>query len=245
METVPANSSSLHPLLWVAGISVTLLSLVGIASLTGLLPAREQPAAIVATAPATVLAPPVAPVPAAVVQPLEAAPQAPAIPAAKPHPAGHAKTAKKPVGQGTPANPAMLPPPSNSGVPPDYVPPPAVVSAPPAPPPCLECGVIANVREVTHEAQGSGAGAIVGGLLGGALANNFGKGGGRTLATVAGAVGGGVLGNTIEKSQHRTVSYQVAVRMENGSTRLIDSSVMPAWRIGEPVRIVNGAIASR
>ena len=35
-------SSSLHPVLWIAGISVTLLSLAGIASLTGLLPARPR-----------------------------------------------------------------------------------------------------------------------------------------------------------------------------------------------------------
>ena len=42
--SAPATKySALHPVFWMAGISVTLLSLAGIASLTGLLPARPAP----------------------------------------------------------------------------------------------------------------------------------------------------------------------------------------------------------
>ncbi len=64
--TLPAtSSSSLHPVLWIAGISVTLLSLAGVAALTGFLPAKTAPVperpAIVAAAPVTEPVPAVAP----------------------------------------------------------------------------------------------------------------------------------------------------------------------------------------
>jgi len=246
METATTNTtshSSLHPVLWIAGISLTLLSLVGIASLTGILPTKSAPAAvqpaIVAAAPAIAPAVPVATTP---VVPA-ATPQAPAVPASKTPPASHHKKVKKNLELS--ATPATAPPPLGSGVPPDYVPPLTKASVPPAPPPCPDCGIIANVRQITHEGQGSGAGAIIGGVVGGALANNIGQGNGRTLATIAGAVGGGILGNSIEKSQRQTISYQITVRMEDGTTRLIDSSTMPPWRIDDKVKLVNGAIVSR
>ncbi len=243
METAPnvTSSSSLHPLLWVAGISVTLLSLAGIAALTGILPARTSPTpvperpAIVAAAPATEpVAAPVAP--ATPVAMPEAAPVSKTLPAVR------QKTAKRKVQQELPASPAALPPPLASGVPPDYVPPPEARSAPP---PCVECGVIANVRQVTNEGKGTGAGAIIGGIAGAALGSNVGRGNTRTIASIAGAVGGGLLGNAVEKSQSKTVSYEVTVRMEDGTTRTIAADAMPAWRIGDKVKMVSGAIVSR
>jgi outer membrane lipoprotein SlyB len=247
MEITPNPTSSLHPLFWVAGISVTLLSLAGIASLTGFLPIRPAPVperpAVVAAAPVT--EPVVAPV--ATIAPVAPviAPEAPEIPARKPAVASQRKLVRKKVEQDIPVNAAAMPPPFATSVPPDYVPPPPTVYAPPAPPPCLDCGAIANVREVTHEGQTSGTGAVIGGLAGGALANNIGRGNTRTLATLAGIVGGGLLGNTIEKSEHKTISYQITVRMEDGTTRLIDSATMPSWRIGDKVKLVHGTIVSQ
>jgi outer membrane lipoprotein SlyB len=253
METTPnpASSSSLHPLLWVAGISVTALSLAGVASLTGILPTKLAPIperpAIVATAPVTAaVVAPVAPVvPIAPPAPPLATPQAPVLPASTALPETHHKKAKKKVEPASPVGPAAMPPPLTSGVPPDYVPAPVAELAPPAPPPCLDCGVISNVREVTHEGKGSGTGAVVGGLAGAVLGSNVGRGNTRTLASIAGAVGGGLLGNSIEKSQTKTVSYQVTVRMEDGTTRMIDSATMPSWRIGDKVKLVGGAIVLR
>jgi len=259
METTTnaTSSSSLHPLLWVAGISVTLLSLAGIASLTGLLPTKTAPVperpAIVATAPAT--EPIVAPVVAAA--PVVTTP-APAAAVSKTPPVIHQPTAKKKVEREIPASPPAtqaplangiprdyVPPSAGSGVPPDYVPSPAAVTAPPAPPPCRDCGAIANVRQVTNEGKGTGAGAIIGGLAGGILGSNVGRGNTRTIASIAGAVGGGMLGNTIEKSQNKSVSYEVTVRMEDGTTRTIAADALPSWRIGDKVKVVNGAIVSR
>lgn len=251
METTPkaTSSTSLHPLLWIAGISVTLLSLAGIASLTGILPVRQtlapEPPAVVAApsvAQMSVAQPQPATSPlASVAPPPLATPPVPALPASKTPPVVRPKAAKKQVEQDL----AVRPPPPLAGIPPDYVPPAVARMAPPAAPPCTDCGVVTNVRQVTREGQGSGAGAVVGGLAGGALANNIGRGDGRTLATILGMVGGGLLGNSIEKSQRQTVAYQVDVRMDGGGTRQIDSDTMPAWRIGDKVKLVDGAIVSR
>lgn len=240
-----ASAATLHPVLWVAGISVTLLSLAGIAALTGLLPPQSVPAP---ERPAIVAAAQAAEPPLAVVAPAApvVVPPASTLPASKNIPAVRHKTANKRVAEETSvASPPPLLPPLASGVPPDYVPPPVTPSAPAAPPPCPDCGVIGNVRQVTHEGHASGAGAIVGGLAGGALANTISHGSARTLATIAGAVGGGLLGNSIEKTQRTTVGYQVAVRMEDGATRLIDSDTVPPWHIGDRVRLVSGTIVSR
>jgi len=65
------------------------------------------------------------------------------------------------------------------------------------------------------------------------------------LASIAGAVGGGMLGNSIEKSRSRSTGYEVSVRMENGGTRTIAADAMPSWRIGDKVRLADGAIVSR
>lgn len=245
MENNTTAPTSLHPVLWIAGIAVTLLSLVGIASLTGLLPAKSappppQPPVVAAaavpppapvTAPAATAAPPVAAVPAAM---------QPAVAATR-----HKTAKRKMEPDNAPGPIAALPPPAGAGVPPDYVPPPTAATALPVAPPCHNCGVIADIRQITHEGQGTGLGAIAGGVFGGALGNNVGGGSGRTLATIAGAVGGGLLGNTIEKSQRQTVSYQISVRMEDGTTQILDAGSMPSWRIGDQVKLINGGIVSR
>lgn len=256
METSPiaTSSSSLHPLLWVAGISVTLLSLAGIASLTGFLPARTAPVperpAVVAAAP--VAAPAAEPVAAPVVPAAPVATtQAPAVAVGKTPPAIHQAAAKKKVERDIPASPPpagsgvprdYVPPHAGSGVPPDYVPSPATASAPA---PCLDCGVVSNVRQVTNEGKPTGAGAVIGGLAGAALGSNVGSGNTRTVASIAGAVGGGLLGNSIEKSQRQTTSYEVTLHMEDGSTRTIAADTLPSWRIGDKVKLVGGAIVSR
>ena len=244
METThPANSSpALHPVLWIAGISVTLLSLAGIAALTGFLPARTAPAperpAIVAAAPATELAlvapvVPVAAIPAA---------QVPPVVAKKMAPVSQRKTAKPKVQEEIAASPVSAQYPLAGGVPPDYVPSPVLASAPP---PCGDCAVIANVRQITNEGKPSGAGAVIGGLAGAVLGSNIGRGNTRTVASIAGAVGGGLLGNTIEKSQRQTTSHEITLRMDDGSIRTIVSDTLPSWRIGDQVRLVGGAIVSR
>lgn len=235
-NTTSASRPPLHPLLWVAGISVTLLSLTGIASLTGLLPLKSEQPAVVATVPApvAVVVPPVA---AVEVPPVVAQPEKP-VPTAKPQ---AVKTPKKVATVDHPASTTPKQPASHgTEAPPDYVPPPPVAAAP-----CANCGTIDDVRQISREGEGSGIGAVAGGVLGGVLGNQVGRGDGRALATIAGAIGGGFLGNKVEKTQRQSTAYQITVRMEDGRSEHLESATMPPWRIGDSVRVVNGTIVVR
>ena len=109
---------------------------------------------------------------------------------------------------------------------------------------CAECGVIESVREVNAKGQGSGLGAIGGAVVGGLLGNQVGAGRGKDAMTVIGAVGGAVAGNEVEKRVKTTRSYEVTVRLNDGSSRAISEAGQPTWHIGDKVKIVNGAIQS-
>jgi outer membrane lipoprotein SlyB len=114
----------------------------------------------------------------------------------------------------------------------------------PAKPKCAECGVIESTREVATQGEGSGLGAVGGAVVGGLLGSQVGGGRGQDIATVVGAVGGAVAGNAVEKRVKSTSGYEVTVRLEDGSTRVIPFASAPAWRTGDPVKVVDGAIRS-
>jgi len=110
--------------------------------------------------------------------------------------------------------------------------------------PCSNCGVVESVRTIEHRPKGSGVGAVGGAVLGGLLGNQVGSGHGRQLATVAGAVGGAVAGNQIEGNMKTTHTWDVVVRMDNGTKRTFHNSQQPSWRSGDSVRVVNGQLRS-
>jgi outer membrane lipoprotein SlyB len=238
----------LHPIIWVAAVAVTVLSIAGVGAILGIIPhvggkdaesvAPLQPAL---TQPATAQ-------PAAVVAPVAALP-APVAPAVESKPVEKAAPAKVHKAHRTYSEPARYAqaPGSDAVAPPlgTPYPPQAARTAPPPPPPCYDCGTIENVRAVTVKGQGSGIGVVAGGLLGGILGHQVGGGTGRDLATVAGAVAGGYGGNEIEKSQRGTTQYEVVVRLQDGSTQVFKEANSPPWTIGQPVRLVNGAIQPR
>ncbi len=109
---------------------------------------------------------------------------------------------------------------------------------------CAECGVIESVREIAAKGQGSGLGAVGGGVLGGLLGNQVGGGRGQDVMTVVGVVGGAVAGNEVEKRVKGTKSYEVTVRLDDGSSRVVREASLPSWRAGDKVKFVNGAIRS-
>ena len=80
-------------------------------------------------------------------------------------------------------------------------------------------------------------------MLGGVLGHQVGGGRGRDVATVAGAVGGAFVGNEVEKSNKKTVAYDVRVHLEDGSYRTVRLATEPGYRIGDKVRIDNGKLA--
>jgi outer membrane lipoprotein SlyB len=254
METTMENTTtkSMHPLTAIAAISVTLFSLAGIGAITGLIPTSQSQ-----STPAQATAPAAEPVKAAAATPPAETVAAPAPASVKPA-AAH-KPAAKPVKAPAPAaKPAEehvaavkteapvqvaqnVPPPPGAGVPPDYQAPPKVEAPKPI---CHECGVIESVREVEKKGEGSGVGAVAGGVAGGVLGHQTGGGRGKDVMTLLGAIGGAVAGHEIEKNVKKVKSYEVAIRFEDGSSRLISQDNPPAWRQGDKVKVVNGMIAA-
>lgn len=119
-----------------------------------------------------------------------------------------------------------------------------VASATPAKKWCSNCGNIESIRAVTTRAEGSGLGAAGGAVLGGLLGSQIGGGNGKKLATVAGAVGGAVVGNQVEGNMKATTSYEIRVRLDDGSARTFRQQSEPQWRTGQRVKVVNGALRS-
>ena len=123
---------------------------------------------------------------------------------------------------------------------------PVAAAAPvPAPPPpkaiCAHCGTVTAVTPVQRDGTGSGAGAVAGAVLGGLLGNQVGGGTGKTLATVVGAVGGGYAGNTVEKRMKKETTYQIDLRMEDGSTMRLEHA--SPLSVGAHVTVANGVIS--
>jgi len=170
METTQATTR-IHPLLAGAAVSVTLVSLLGVAALSGMLPNSNSSAALMAqaepAAPAAVLVQTPAglqymqPVSAPVAVAYQVVPVAP--PATKP-----AATVRRPSSH----QPTYA---QNSN------------------------NYRNDNRQLTYQqpvpAANSPIGIATGAVVGGLIGNQVGGGRGRTLATVAGAVGGGFLGN--------------------------------------------------
>jgi outer membrane lipoprotein SlyB len=109
---------------------------------------------------------------------------------------------------------------------------------------CANCGVIESIHETTTRAQGSGVGAAGGAVVGGLLGNQVGGGHGRDVMTLVGAIGGAVAGNQIESQVKATHSYEIRVRLDDGSSRTVYQSTPPSWRDGDHVKIVDGGLRS-
>jgi len=236
MNSPPNNpvKSRTHPLLLLAAAAVVLFCMVGTAAIMGWLPSsvggtanrqlsESERLALASTLPQDV-------------------PQA----------------APGTVYPGAPLAPSTAPPPQA------YAPAPAVAPAPQAAPVaaapvkeskptqvaanerdwCANCGNVESVRTVTQRAEGSGLGAAGGAVIGGLLGNQVGGGNGRTLATAAGAIGGAVVGNQVEGNMKATTSYEIRVRLDDGTLRTFRQNSQPQWRSGDRVRIVKGRLRS-
>ena len=169
------TANRIHPLMAGAAISVTVLCLVGAASIAGILPnsranvpaAAAMPADVAAMTPASA---------AALAAPVAAPVVAQAAPAPAPAPVVHKRVVHHT--QVAQARPAYND--SNDGYRETAYREPARQQPAPAP---------AQPNYV-----GIGTGAVIGGLIG----NQVGGGRGKALATVAGVIGGGMLGNAVQ-----------------------------------------------
>jgi len=109
-------------------------------------------------------------------------------------------------------------------------------------PVCANCGVVLAVNVIEEEGKGSGVGVVAGGVAGGLLGNQVGQGTGRDLATVAGVVGGAFAGNKIEKMSKKTKSYDITVKLDDGSERTYRQATDPGLFTGQKVKIENDAV---
>jgi outer membrane lipoprotein SlyB len=236
---IQSPRSTQHPLMIVAALAVVLFCLVGTAAIMGWLPtsagsnaaSRQLGDADRAALAAGMQQPGTAPAP----QPPASSRQFAAAPPAAYPAQPYAPQAVQPV------QPALaVPVPQETPRPVPTTRPVQVASAAAAPAWCSNCGNIESIRTITTRARGSGLGAAGGAVLGGLLGNQVGGGSGRQLATVAGAVGGAVVGNQVEGNARATHSYEIRVRLDDGTLRTFHQSSAPAWRTGERVRIVKG-----
>lgn len=81
---------------------------------------------------------------------------------------------------------------------------------------CADCGVIESVRVINVAGKTSGIG----------------------------LAGGAVAGDAIEKHSGATRTYEVIVRFDDRSRRVFNEASQPAWRSGDHVRVIDGAIRS-
>jgi outer membrane lipoprotein SlyB len=227
----------LHPLLSTAAVSVIVLSVAGVGALTGVLPqsrgntqgAAEQKSLQVAPAssPAAAPAPDAKPVRKAVVR--TSAPRR-AEPVAVQRPAYDEQEYDRYEQYEREARGAEM----------RAEPRPAPMRL--AQPACMSCGTVESVREIATPGQGTGLGAVAGGITGAVIGKQFGHGSGKTAMTILGAAGGAFAGHKIEEKVRGSSRWDVTVRLDDGSTRTVTLEQQPAWRSGDRVRLVNGTL---
>lgn len=108
---------------------------------------------------------------------------------------------------------------------------------------CAHCGKVESVAAVTQKGEATGLGVVGGAVVGGLVGSQIGGGSGKNVATVLGAVGGGVAGNEVEKRARATTSYQVKVRMDDGSLRTLTQATAPA--VGQKVTVEGSTLRLR
>jgi outer membrane lipoprotein SlyB len=163
-----------------------------------------------------------------------------------------------PVPAASPPPVAVAPTPAPAVVPP----PPSVAQAPtgddrvearPAPAPAAQSnarvaarpaaasgrlGSIESIEPIRERPQGTGAGAVIGGVAGAVLGNQFGHGLGRAAMTGIGAAGGAIAGNNVERNVRKTiVGYRVHVRLDDGATRTFERDHVGNLHVGDRVRV--------
>ncbi|WP_109481175.1 glycine zipper 2TM domain-containing protein [Paraburkholderia sp. C35] len=234
MNTNVTNSmpqrNRIHPLIAGAAVSVILASVTGVAAITGILPVSHAQQS--ASEQSTPVAAQPASAPLAVTQQTGAVQQATAAqPVVQPAPVA----APRPVHHTYKPHVAPAPQYANG----DYSQAPArqVVADPYA-------GEVVAINPVQTSEPTTGLGAVGGAVAGGLIGNQFGAGRGRILATVAGAVGGGFAGNGIEHAVRKQTSYQVQVRMQDGSYRNFTYATQPQVQIGQRVHVSGDSLTA-
>jgi len=170
------------------------------------------------------------------------------VPAAAAAPAAAMAPPPVTVAQAPPAQPGgYAAPPAPTPVPPATADDRADLRTAPAPErnarvvsaaPSGRLGSIERIEPIRQRPQGTGTGAVLGGVAGAVIGNQFGHGLGRAAMTGVGAAGGAVAGNNIERNvRKQVVGYRVHVRLDNGRTRTFQRSQVGNLHVGDRVRV--------
>jgi outer membrane lipoprotein SlyB len=99
-------------------------------------------------------------------------------------------------------------------------------------------GSIESIEPIRERPQGTGAGAVIGGVAGAVLGNQFGHGLGRAAMTGIGAAGGAIAGNNVERNvRQKIVGYPGHVRLDDGATRTFERKQVGNLHVGDRVRV--------
>jgi outer membrane lipoprotein SlyB len=83
---------------------------------------------------------------------------------------------------------------------------------------------------------------VLGGIAGGVIGHQIGSGRGNTAATIAGTIGGAVVVNQIEKNKVQGSRYRITVKLDSGSSLIVEDPRDFNLRVGDRVRIADGHI---
>ncbi|MDL2357668.1 MAG: glycine zipper 2TM domain-containing protein [Pseudomonadota bacterium] len=108
---------------------------------------------------------------------------------------------------------------------------------------CSNCATVEAINVIEVNGDGNYIGTIGGGVVGALLGSQVGGGSGKTAAEVAGALGGAYVGRNIDrKNDKQTRHFEVVIRFANGGTQTVQYANDPGLRVGEKVKINDGAL---
>ncbi len=103
----------------------------------------------------------------------------------------------------------------------------------------VRTGYVTEVRDVAVQDHSTHPSVpAIGALVGGVAGSLIGSGSGRAVAAIGGAAGGSIAGRELAKPG-TTYLKKVSVRFEDGQLQTYDASTNDAFRVGEPVKVVN------
>ncbi|HEU5436786.1 MAG TPA: glycine zipper 2TM domain-containing protein [Telluria sp.] len=122
-----------------------------------------------------------------------------------------------------------------------------LVGAPPPPPRevryCSNCATVEAINVIEVKGDGNYIGTVGGGVLGALAGSQVGNGNGRTAAQIAGALGGAYVGRNIDRQNDKqTRHFEVVIRFANGGTQTVQYANDPGLRVGEKVKLIDGAL---
>ncbi|VVE87816.1 glycine zipper 2TM domain-containing protein [Pandoraea bronchicola] len=226
----------MHPLVAAAAGSVVVVSLLGVAAITGVLPvAKSTDGPAPAGNPSQYALTSTQEPSSSSLQSPQGKPQASQQAQQVPQQATQQATQQSRYApQQAPAQPAPAPQPSYART--------SAAAAQQQAGACSTCGTVQSVEPIRTQGSASGLGAVGGAVAGGLLGNQFGAGNGRTAMTVVGALGGGLAGNEVEKRVRSETVYRVYVRMDTGKTRYWTYQSAPGVQPGDRVRLENNGL---